>query len=239
MGPLPEFTGRFIRSQASLLFRARHGGRDSTHEVQVQPVPVRCPPHAEAARSITARASCPLLGSTSLEVLAPFSATCFASPFLRASGSRLELRPRACLPRDLSASSVSHALDGFLLATHRRSVSPGRHSWDFRPSEPSPLVQPQRLSASVALLTLLPASRPVSRLQGLAPRESPLVPSGVSAGLVTPLLSWASAPPGHSPFPPWRYPSAAPPLRRRLDIRHAERAGASGWASQGAPSLAT
>lgn len=51
-------------------------------------------------------------------------------------------RPRVFLAHDLSAFSVSHALDGFLLAKHRRFVSPGKHSWDFSPSELFPSAQP-------------------------------------------------------------------------------------------------
>lgn len=57
-------------------------------------------------------------------------------------------RSRVFLALDLSAFSVSHALDGFLLAKHRRFVSPDRHSWDFSPSELFPHVQPWRLSGA-------------------------------------------------------------------------------------------
>lgn len=82
----------------------------------------------------------PCLDGTSPEVHSPFSAICSASPFL---GPRNPVnRSRVFLAHDLSVFSVSHALDGFLLAEHHRFISPGRHSWDFPPSELFPLTQP-------------------------------------------------------------------------------------------------
>jgi hypothetical protein len=42
-------------------------------------------------------------------------------------------RLRACLTCSLSASRVSHPLDGFLLPEPRRFVSPDRHPWGFEP----------------------------------------------------------------------------------------------------------
>jgi hypothetical protein len=42
-------------------------------------------------------------------------------------------RLRACLTCSLSASRVSHPLDGFLLPGPRRFVSPDRHPWGFEP----------------------------------------------------------------------------------------------------------
>jgi hypothetical protein len=80
-----------------------------------------------------------------------------SAPHARESISRItENRDRSgvFLALDLSAFSVSHALDGFLLAKHRRFVSPDRHSWDFSPSELFPHVQPWRLPALVALMSL-------------------------------------------------------------------------------------
>lgn len=80
-----------------------------------------------------------------------------SAPHARESISRITAnrdRSGVFLALDLSVFSVSHALDGFLLAKHRRFVSPDRHSWDFSPSELFPHVQPWRLPALVALLSL-------------------------------------------------------------------------------------
>lgn len=80
-----------------------------------------------------------------------------SAPYACESISRITAnrdRSGVFLALDLSAFSVSHALDGFLLAKHRRFVSPDRHSWDFSPSELFPRVQPWRLPALVALLSL-------------------------------------------------------------------------------------
>jgi len=48
-----------------------------------------------------------------------------------------------------------------------------------------------------------------ARLQGLAPRESPLVATGVSTGRTSPMLSWGFSPPGLSPSSQWRHPRGA------------------------------
>lgn len=97
-------------------------------------------------------------GGASPEVSFPYSAISDRSPFLVVSRGRIRVarRPRSCLLHDLSAFRVSRPLGGLLLPPPRRSVSPDKRSWGYRPPELSPLTQPRRLPATLALLTLQP-----------------------------------------------------------------------------------
>lgn len=147
--------------------------------------------------------------------MAPLLRFAFPSaPYACESFSRItENRDRSgvFLAHDLSACSVSHALDGFLLAKHRRFVSPDRHSWDFSPSELFPRVQPWRLPALVALLSLqqmpkqpLPPSGPSSARKSVGPARC-------FHRSASPMLSW-----GFLPFRAFTLPAVVPPSRNLL-----------------------
>jgi hypothetical protein len=69
-----------------------------------------------------------------------------------------------------------------------------------------------------------------ARLQGLAPRGSPLAATGVSTGKTTPMLSWGFSPPGLSPSSRWlRLRETSSP---RPQHSAARRQHVYGWTSQ-------
>lgn len=135
------------------------------------PQPADPPPKERAiARALAARRDRSLTGTAnprfatrspgdaSPEVSFPYSAINGRSPFLVARRERIRTarRLRSCLLHSLSAFRVSHPPGGLLLPPPRRSVSPDKRSWGYRPPELSPLTQPRRLPATLAFLTLRP-----------------------------------------------------------------------------------
>jgi hypothetical protein len=158
-------TERFIRSQTWSLYRAYEATRARTARGGDRPDIFRRPGAAS-------RPDSPRLGLAIRPRMAPLmrffvpSAPSATRVLFSLDRPRSHQRPRACLTHDISTFSVSHALGGFLLAQRRRFVSSDKHSWDSHPSEPSPLAQPQRLSASVALMsfTLHKVRRPPTGL---------------------------------------------------------------------------
>jgi hypothetical protein len=143
----------------------------------------------------------------------------YASRVLFSDTAEAVNRTCAYLTHDLSAFSVSHALDGFLLAWHRRFVSPDRHSWDsplqscslsrsrgaFRRSLPSCRLQ-ERLSLLLAFRALLharirwpppvfpPGERPRCSL-GAFPLQGSHPPRGGTAFAAPPLQDRSIWPP--------------------------------------------
>jgi hypothetical protein len=131
-------------------------------------------------------------------------------------------RLRAFAARRLSASGVSHPLDGFLLARPRRFVSPDWRSWGSLPSELFPPQQPCRLVGDLyppGVRGARTVAR-VVRLQGLAPLRSPLASSDVSIGSGASMLSWGCLPSRALSL------SGAAPISRRL-LPRASRAAPS------------
>lgn len=124
-----HFTGRFIRSQAWPLFRAYEASRKCS-----TPESASLRDDSRRRRTLLRQAR-PQHGLAIRPRMAPLlrfllPTAPHASRVLFSDTAEAVNRTCACLTHDLSAYSVSHALDGFLLARHRRFISPDRHSWD-------------------------------------------------------------------------------------------------------------
>lgn len=147
------------------------------------------------------------------------------SPFLSSTDRSRSHRPLACLARSLSVFRVSLPPDVFLLTTPCRFISPDRHSWGS-PSKAFPFHTAGLPSSFPCplVVTSQAVSNLVSRLQGLAPCESPLAIRGVSTDLDSPdaLMGFSSS--GLSLFSPWlcfhkaSSRLTAPPLSKTVSL---------------------